>query len=492
MENQPQDLPHLFIVRPAPEILLKASGTRRRFEQALRTNLKAMLKSCGIAQDMDVDEGRILLRTDKREETIDACQRVFGVASLAPVDRVVTGDMETFCQTAKDLYADEISGRTYAVRAKCIGRRLFRSPDLERQIGAALNPFGTVNLDNPDITVRLDIRGDKAMFHARRIEGQCGFPIGIQGKVATLVSGGFDSVAAAWYMMRRGAAVEFVFCNLAGGAYERSVVEIIKTLTDRWGAGMEARLHVVDLQDVVADLRAHTDPEFWQVVLKRQMYRVGCQMARRTHCDAIVTGEALGQVSSQTLSNLNSIDPVADLPVLRPLIGFEKRDIVQLTRVIGTAKLSEKVPEYCALNRKRPAVKSHIGRLDREEEKMDSALLDHALQNVRTLYLARLTTADLSRDYVLVDKIPEGAQLIDLQDEGDHEQWHAPGARWYNAGSLLGEMNRFDQDTVMVLYCGQATQSAVLAEHLQQAGYQAYSFRGGTKSLRRLLETPDG
>ncbi|GAB6052714.1 tRNA 4-thiouridine(8) synthase ThiI [Magnetospira thiophila] len=492
METPPRDLPHLFIVRPAPEILLKASGTRRRFEQTLRANLKAMLQASGIAHALDMDEGRILLSADRRDETLDATARVFGVASVSPVDRVMEGDLESFCATAVELYADLIGGRSYAVRVKCIGRRLFSSQDLERQIGAALNPFGKVDLSHPDVTVRLDIRGHKAMFHAQRREGQCGFPLGIQGRVAALVSGGFDSVAAAWMLMRRGAAMEFVFCNLAGGAYERSVVEIVKTLTDRWGAGMEARLHVVDLRAIVADLRASCDPEFWQVVLKRQMYRMGCQMAHRLHCEAIVTGEALGQVSSQTLSNLNSIDVAADLPVLRPLIGFEKRDIVTLTRMIGTAHLSEKVPEYCALNRRRPAVKSRIGQLDREEAKMNPALFEQALQSVKFIDLNNLSSEALAQHYVLIDALPEGARLIDMQTEDEYETWHPEGVRWYNAGMLLGEMERFERTEPLVLYCGQGTQSAVLAEHLQQAGYAAYSLRGGTRALRKLLDSANG
>ncbi len=485
MHEPTTDHPYLFLVRPAPEILLKSSGTRRRFEARLRDNLRGALARAGIGHRLDMEGGRILLRAGGSPDTAEVCARVFGVASVAPVDRVVTGGPDAFAAAALELYADIIGGRTYAVRVKSMGRRLYRSMDLERAIGGALNPHGRVDLERPDVTVRLEVHGDTALLHARRVEGPCGFPLGSQGRVAALVSGGFDSVVAAWFMMKRGAAVEFVLCNLAGSAYEAQVVAILKTLVDRWGGDMAGRLHVVDLGPAVDDLRARCDPEVWQIVLKRLMYRAGCAIARRARCDAVVTGEALGQVSSQTLSNLNSIDVAADRPVLRPLIGFEKRDIISLARHIGTADLSEKVPEYCALTRRRPATRSTIGRIDREEAKLDPALLRGALDRTRPIDLDAVGGGD---DGLVVDRLPAAARLIGLQGDDAFDAWHPEGAERLNAGSLLGRMEQLARERPLVLYCAHGTQSAVLAEYLREAGFVAHSFRGGTRGLRRHLE----
>ncbi len=481
------DCPHLFLVRPAPEILLKAAGTRRRFETRLRDTLRGALTRAGLAHRLATDHGRLLLRSDDAATTEEVCARVFGVASISPVDRVVGGGPDAFAAAAADLYRDLVGGRAYAVRAKCIGRRLHRSMDVERRVGAALNPFGRVDLTHPEVTVRLEVHGDTALLHARRIEGPCGFPLGTQGRVTALVSGGFDSVVAAWMMMKRGATVESAFCNLAGAAHEAQVAAIVKTLVARWGGDMAARLHVVDLAPAVDELRARCDPEVWQIVLKRLMYRAGCAIAHRTRSEALVTGEALGQVSSQTLSNLNSIDVAADLPVLRPLIGFEKRDIVTLARHVGTAGMSEKVPEHCALTRHRPATRSTVGRIDRAEARLDPAVMARALATRRLVDLDALET-DSGAGGAVVDAVPDGARLIDLQGDDAFAAWHPDDAERFSAGRLLGDMDRLDRARPLLLYCEQGTQSAVLAEYLREAGFAAHSFRGGTRGLRRHLE----
>ena len=130
-----------------------------------------------------------------------------------------------------------------------------------------------------------------------------------------------SSAVAAWLMLKRGVEMDYVFCNLAGQAYERSVVQVAKVLADRWSYGTRPRLHVVDFGAPLDELRSKARESYWQVVLKRLMYRAANLVARERKAEAIITGEAVGQVSSQTLTNLRAIEPASDLPVFRPLLG---------------------------------------------------------------------------------------------------------------------------------------------------------------------------
>ncbi len=484
--------PHVIIVRLAPEILLKAPATSKKFQKLLRSNMNEGLERADINFEIIGHQGRIQVHTDNQEKALDVLSRTFGVATFSPIDKIIDGGLEAHKEAAVELYKDLVQDKSFAVRIKRLGqRKKFTSVEMERQVGGCLRPFAKkVDLDNPDVMIKADVVGDLAYFYTRKINGPGGFPIGIQGNAITLISGGFDSVVAAWYLMKRGAMNDFVFCNLAGAAYERMVVEITKVLCDRWGAGTRPKLYCIDFEDVINDLRTHTRPDWWQVILKRQMYRAGCEIAKRIGADALVTGEALGQVSSQTLSNLNTIDEVSDIPVLRPLIGFDKEQIIRDARIIGTDKLSEKIPEYCALNKRRPAVKSGRKTIETEEKRMNFDILTQAVEGARIYDMFDVTDEDVAQHSVFIEEIPKNAIIIDCQPESLYDNWHVAGAKNYTAGKLMNNLRDLQKTQPYVLYCPFGTQSAVLAERMQKAGYEAYSYKGGIKQLKRIY--PNG
>ncbi|MEJ2185682.1 MAG: THUMP domain-containing protein, partial [Gemmatimonadota bacterium] len=221
--------------------------------------------------------------------------------------------------------------------------------------GAALLPHSAgVDLDHPDLVVRVEVRDDRAYLFGDRIDGAGGLPLGVEGRALGLISGGYDSAVAAWLLLKRGVNLDYVFCNLGGDAYERAVVQVAKVLADDWSYGSRPRLHVVDFGAPVDELRAKVKQSYWQVVLKRLMYRAASWIGEELGSGAIVTGEAMGQVSSQTLTNLRAIEPASSLPVFRPLLGFDKNEIIERAQHVGTAGLSEQVKEYCAIAPGRP------------------------------------------------------------------------------------------------------------------------------------------
>lgn len=303
-----------------------------------------------------------------------------------------------------------------------------------------------------------------------------------------LLSGGYDSAVAAWRMMRRGLRVDFVFCNLGGGAYERLVLQLAKVLNDAWGYGHAARLHVVDFAEPVQALRRDVAPEYWQVVLKRLMYRAASAIAEECDAQAIVTGEALGQVSSQTLANLCAIESVATRPVLRPLIAHEKQDIMDEAARIGTTAISRRVREYCAIGALHPVVATNKERADRAECALAPEVLTKALAECRRIDLGRVRSVDLRAPYLFADSIPVTARLIDCQDEGGFARWHAPGAAHWDPVVLMDRTHELDRTQTYVVYCAHGVTSAGVAEVLQQSGFEAYAFAGGVQALRKVVE----
>ncbi|MFW6039463.1 MAG: tRNA uracil 4-sulfurtransferase ThiI [Gemmatimonadota bacterium] len=480
--NDPTDGVTLM-VRFAGELAMKGRRTRRRFQRKLVQNIRDACASeerpCAVRHEWS----RIYVDTADAGADVPL-ERVFGISSWSPIDAVVRAELEEIVSRGAALYGDRVKGRTFAVRARRSGEHDFRSRDVMRELGAALNPGATVDLDDPEVEVFVEVRDDQARLFADRREGPGGLPLGVENRAVALLSGGFDSAVASWTMLRRGVALDYVFCNLGGDAYRRMVVEVAKVLADRWSYGTRPRLFVVDFNPMVAELRRAIDARFLQVALKRQMFRAAVAVADRTGADALVTGEAVGQVSSQTLPNLRAIQPAADRLVLRPLIGMDKEEIIALSRRIGTHDLSARVREYCLISEGPTATRASPESLARQEEKLDRAVLEAAIAGVAELDLRGLRMESLVAAGLFTDEIPPGAVVVDLREDADAKP--LAGAVRRTEGQLRRDFSDFDRERPVVLVCRQGMVSAGIAERMQAAGYEAYSLRGGVRTLRRL------
>ena len=474
----------LYLVRLSPEVTTKSRRTRRRFQELLVHNLKDALAALGSRYDVQKLWDRLFIEADHA----GAAQRiagVFGVSSVSRVDARVPADLDRIVEAGHALYRDLVARHaTFAVRARRSGRHPFSSRDVLVRLGAALNPYSRVDLDHPGVTVSVEVRDQEAFLFSGREEGAGGLPLGIEGKAVCLISGGFDSAVAAWMVLRRGVSLDYVFCNLAGDAYERMVASITKVIADEWSYGDWPKLHVVDFGPVVNDLRAKAEPRYWQVVLKRQMYRAAERVATELNAEAIVTGEAIGQVSSQTLSNLRSIDAAATLPVFRPLLGFDKSWIIERAQQIGTAALSARVHEYCAIAPDRPVTHTSPERAAAQEVNLDFGLLERAVAERKVLDLRRLSPTELVEPYLFTEEVPDGAVVLDCRPAHQYQAWHYPGAELSTLADAPARLKTLTKDRTCVLYCECGVQTAHLAELMQRAGYEAYSFRGGAPRLR--------
>ncbi|MEX2583211.1 MAG: tRNA uracil 4-sulfurtransferase ThiI [Gemmatimonadota bacterium] len=483
----------LVLVRLSSELSTKARGTRRRFMRRLVQNVRDAMETTGSDFAVESQWTRIFIRTSAQPEALEVLRHVPGVSSYSVVVGSCGADMDEIVRTAMENFGESVKGRTFAVRARRHGTHPFSSSDLMRAIGSALNPGAKVDLSDPDIEVEVEVRDQDVYFFSGRHQALGGLPLAVEGRAVCLLSGGFDSAVAAWMMLKRGVQLDYVFCNLAGDAYERSVARVGKILADDWSFGTKPKLHIVEFADVLDDLRAHTQPRYWQLILKRLMYRAADRIAGEIRSQAIVTGEAIGQVSSQTLANLTAIDGASRLPVFRPLIGFDKMDIIELSRRVGTFDVSSTVKEYCAIAPGNPATSATARETEAEDAKLDAHVLLRAVESRRILDLRALSAADLVVGYLFTDELPGGAVVVDLRSEEEWEAWHYPGSVNRESWTLTSNPRSLGRDGRFVLYCDQGVQSAQVAEAMQRAGVEAYAFRGGTDAIRRRSEeAPSG
>lgn len=477
----------LALIRLASELTLKAPRTRSQFMHRLLSNMRDAFNSHGAKAHIRSAWGRVYVRSDPA--ALPVLARLFGLSSFSVVDAVVPADFDTIVERGAETFAEHIRGKRFAVRVHRTGKHSFKSKDVEIALGSRLYPLGAaVDLTRPEAVAFIEVRDENAYLFSSRQAAGGGLPVGVEGKALSLISGGFDSAVSSWLMLKRGIALDYVFCNLGGDAYERAVVQVTKALADDWSYGTQPKLYVVDFEEALRELRARTRENYWQLILKRLMYRVAAAIGHRIKADAIITGEAVGQVSSQTLANLRAIDSASSLPVFRPLLGFDKEEIIERARHIGTAALSEQVKEYCAIAPGHPVTAAREQRVLAEEAKLDLSVIDRAIAGMKVLNVRQLSPTDLVAPYIFTESLSPEAVLIDCRTEAQFTAWHAPGAEHREEWELARDYKRLDRDRKYVLYCAHGIQSAHLAEKMQRSGYEAYSFKGGVAALRRSLE----
>ena len=323
------------------EIGLKGRN-RGTFERQLVRNLERALR--GHPHDgVEVLNGRLLVHTDDEpsEELLERVAGTYGVAFFAPC--VITdADVAEMIDAALGL-VEPLTFGTFAVAARRATKELpFTSRQINIDLGAAVQKAtgAAVDLSSPDVTVHVEVVARRAFVYVRRCDGPGGLPVGSSGKVVSLLSGGIDSPVATFRILKRGAKA--VLCHFHSAPFtDRSSVrkasELAGAIAERQGP---TALYLVPLGEAQQQIVVVAPPELRVVLYRRLMMRVAAEVARREGAKALVTGDSLGQVASQTLENIACVDDVATLPVLRPLIGVDKQEIVTEAKQLGTYETS--------------------------------------------------------------------------------------------------------------------------------------------------------
>ena len=487
-----EELFMLVLVRPGPEINLKSDRIRAKFLRKLRGNIESALNKAGVEFTITMKWSRIFVEINDSHKGLEALQRVFGVSSLSPVEHIAEPTMESM-EAAISKYKEMVAGKKFCVRVKRYQVPGFKSFELERGLGGILYPHSAgVDLTEPEVKVEVAMTKEGVFFSSQRLAGPGGLPLGVEGKALCLISGGFDSAVAAYLMMKRGVACDFLFCNLAGGSYERSVLGVTKGLVSNWSYGYKPKIHILDFAPVIKNIKSTVRGGYAQLILKRAMYKAANAVAANSEdCIGLITGEAVGQVSSQTLKNLGAINDASELIVFRPLVSFDKEEIIRLSRKIGTYDLCAPIKEYCSIESRKPVTGSNPQKAKKEQDRLDLALIDKSVEQAKVLNIWDLDSRILSEEYCSISTIIKGAVVLDCRTRAEYEEWHYPGSLHLEYETLVKAYSKFDKAKSYVLYCPWGLQTAVIAEKMQDSGYEAYSFKGGVPSLMKYAKTLD-
>lgn len=472
-----------FIVKLFPEITIKSQSVRLRFIKILTSSIRNVLKTFG--DDIAVVRHWDFIEVRSKDEALnaeicDALTRIPGIHHILEVDECEFNDLHHIFELAFATYAPDLENKTFCVRVKRRGKHDFTSSEVERYVGGGFNQHiasAKVKLTKPEITVNLEIDNNKLILVKARHPGIGGFPIGTQEDVLSLISGGFDSGVSSYMLMRRGCRVHYCFFNLGGAAHEIGVKQVAYYLWKRFGSSHKVRFVAIDFEPIVAEILEKIDNGQMGVVLKRMMVRAASKVAERYGVQAIVTGEALGQVSSQTLTNLRLIDNASDTLVLRPLISHDKEHIINIARQIGTEDFARTMPEFCGVISKNPTVKAVKEKIEAEEAKFNFGLLDEVVINAENVDIRQI--AEQGKDQVteveMISEFGEDTVVLDIRsvDEQESKPLQLEGVDvillpFYKLSSQFAELPK---DKTYALYCDRGMMSRLQALYLQEQGY---------------------
>lgn len=381
---------HIFIVR-CGEVALKGMN-KPYFERMLAERIRKLLKrfdGIGVYRH----EGLIFVRADKslnKQDIIRQIGKAFGVASISPAVECES-NMDAIGRAAVEYMLealDERGVRTFKVEAKRADKNFpVRSPEIARKIGAAVLKgcrVLKVDVHHPDCRLFVDVRHDKTYIYQDKIPGFGGLPLGTNGKGMSLLSGGIDSPVATWMMAKRGMLIEAVHFHSYPYTSERArgKVEELASLVAVYCGRFQ--MHVINLLPIQEQIVRSCPEDETTILVRRFMMRIAQKLAERTGCGMLITGENLGQVASQTAEALVVTDASVTMPVMRPLIGMDKVDIMDLAKEIGTYEKSIEPYEDCCtvFLPKHPVTKPKLERILASEAKLDSeALIQAALDS---------------------------------------------------------------------------------------------------------------
>lgn len=374
------------------ELALKGLN-RNVFEDALVRNLRQKLSPLG---EVEIKKAQSTIYVEPKSEGFDfeeallRTSKVFGIAAFSRA-AVCEKDMNAILKYAPEYLADTMKNiKTFKVEAKRADKRFpLTSPEIAREVGGALLsafPHLRVDVHNPDAVITVEIRDYAAYIRAGQLHGAGGLPVGTAGQAAILISGGIDSPVAAWMMAKRGLrlnAIHFASPPYTSARAEQKVRTLLSKVAEYSGTINLAIVPFTEIQERIAE---DCPEEYFTLIMRRMMMRIAERIAAHKHCGALITGESLGQVASQTLLALGCTDIVTDMPVLRPLIGSDKEEIIAISRKIDTFETSCLPYEDCCtvFTPKHPKTKPTVELCEIAEKKLDiDDLIERAIAGAK-------------------------------------------------------------------------------------------------------------
>lgn len=474
-----------YLVKYSPEMTIKSRPVRSRFAKQLKNNLVVLLGRISPEIEIIGKWDYIQINVpDSLQSELGHIEQILastqGICFFEEVQHSKYEDLDDIFAKTLPIYRDKLDGKTFAVRCNRSGNQPFNSMDVEKFVGEGLNhntQAAGVNLNNPDVVVKIEVRNENLFVVEKTHRGLNGFPMGAQDGVLSLISGGFDSAVSSYLSMRRGLLTHFCFFNLGGDEHEIAVKEVALYLWMRYGSTHPVRFITVPFEEVVREILEKVDNSQMGVVLKRVMLRAATRVAEKMNVEVLVTGESVAQVSSQTLRNLSVIDKVTDALVLRPLAMMEKQDIVDLARSIGTEEFSAVIPEYCGVISVNPTTRARMHKIEKQEGRLDLGVLDVAVENAVSVSIDRIDfEEERSCKEVRIVAAPEfGEVILDIRHPDEEEKQPltltsnvVEKIPFYKLNSAFPSLSA---ETYYLLYCSKGLMSSLHAAYLLEQGF---------------------
>lgn len=372
------------------ELALKGLN-RSTFEDILIKNIRKRIKPLGEFEYRKEQSTISVIPIDEyidMDEVSDRISRVFGIAAYSRALQVEK-DMSVILENAPDYLAEQLKeAKTFKVEGKRSDKKFpLKSPEISAEVGGAILskfPHLKVDVKNPDILVTIEIREKFAFIRGNQTKGAGGMPTGTAGKSAILISGGIDSPVAAYMMAKRGLvlnAIHFASPPYTSPQSEEKVHNLLRKVSRYSG---NICLFTVGFTEIQEEIRDKCPEELFTLIMRRFMMRISNRIANREDCKALITGESLGQVASQTLNALACTDAVVEMPVFRPLIGLDKDEIIKVSRKIDTFNISIEPYEDCCtvFTPKHPKTRPQISIIEAAEQALDiEGLIERAIAN---------------------------------------------------------------------------------------------------------------
>lgn len=371
-----------FLIKYA-EIGIKGRN-RYLFEDALVHQIKYALKKCDGQFLIHKTQGRIYVDAQSEfdfDEVVERLQTVFGISGICPVVYVEDEGFEKLVETITGYIADVYPDRnkTFKVQARRARKNYPKdSMTINMDMGEAILkafPEMKVDVHNPDIVLNIEVR-EKIYIYSEIIPGPGGMPVGTGGKAMLLLSGGIDSPVAGYMIAKRGVKIDAVYFHAPPYTSERAkqkVVDLARIVSKYTGP---IYLHIINFTDIQLYIHEKCPHEELTIIMRRYMMRIAEHLAKETECLGLITGESIGQVASQTMASLVATNEVCELPVYRPLIGFDKQEIVEVSEKIGTYETSIQPFEDCCtiFVAKHPVTKPNVNVIRRHERNLDEKI----------------------------------------------------------------------------------------------------------------------
>ncbi len=476
-----------YLIRYAAEIGTKNKTTRWDFIKRLGSNIKA-----AVYQQLPADQKGL-----KKEITIsagwnntflispvaagDALKRVHGIQTFSEVTSFQFSDYRHLIETSAEHFKPIVNGKTYAVRCKKGNRKDIPRLAVEKDVGTLLDGFGKVDLTQPDVTCHIALHGQEVLLTDHKQEGPGGLPLGIAGKALTLISGGIDSPVAAWRGYHAGIDQDFVYFDLGGKAQFSATVEILKYLRGQWAYGSKGKFMILDFKPVIAEILNKVVRKYQNMALKYCFYTVGDRLCRQLKDRALITGEAIGQVSTQTMANLNALDQVVPTMVIRPVVTYSKAEISTHAAQIGTYDMAYKGKEFCAIAAKGVVTNTTYEKLMEAVAGIDNQVLQAALDSIE--YVDLRDEFPLPASEQGSPDIPADAVVIDLRPMEEFKPGDLPTAKNIPFQQAWADYIHWEKDKKYYLVCSEGSSSAILAQYMQQDDFDVSHLEGGLQRL---------